>query len=157
MSSKGYNNDVEHQTLPEILTLALGWTHSVYYIVTIHLLILAGQIYLFWPLLPDFPHVWGDNVVGMVMAQYAAGFSGVYGYITPVPEISALLGPLSHVFGMVAIVMLLVHTVSHHTLLRIAIPSSLWFGSVLLFNLVNLIRTISWLEDSTSSQHPLLC
>ncbi|KAL0842762.1 hypothetical protein Bca101_016007 [Brassica carinata] len=155
MSGKGFNSDDdEHQARPEILTLALGWTHSLFYIVTIHLLILPVQVYLLWPLLPNFPHVWGDNVVGMVMAQY---LTGVYGYVSPLPEIPALLGPLSHVFGMAAIVMLLVHTVSHHIVLRIAIPSSLWFGSVFLFNLVNSIRIVCSLKDSTSSQHPLLC
>lgn len=156
MSGKGYNSDdEEHQTRPEILTLALGWTHSLFYIVMTHLLILAVQIYLLWPLLPNFPHVWGDTVVGrMVMVQYIIGF---YGYATPLPEIPALFGPLSHVFGMAAIIMILVHTVSHHILLWIAIPSSLWFGSVLLFNLVNSIRVVCSLKDSTSSQHPLLC
>lgn len=111
MSGKGYNSDdEEHQTRPEILTLALGWTHSLFYIVMTHLLILAVQIYLLWPLLPNFPHVWGDTVVGrMVMVQYLIGF---YGYATPFPEIPALFGPLSHVFGMAAIIMILVHTVS---------------------------------------------
>ncbi|WZZ37935.1 hypothetical protein YC2023_034194 [Brassica napus] len=115
MSGKCYNSDDdEHQTRPEILTLALGWTHSLFYIVMTHLLILAVQIYLIWPLLPKFPHVWGDTVVGMVMAQYIIGF---YGYATPLPEIPALFGPLSHVFGMAAIIMILDHTVSHHILL----------------------------------------
>ncbi|AED91245.1 hypothetical protein [Arabidopsis thaliana] len=70
MSGKGFEED--NQTL-EILRLALGWTKSEIYVLTMHWLIVGVEMYLFWPLYPNFPHVWGDSVMGMVMIQYVTG------------------------------------------------------------------------------------
>ncbi|CAD5331135.1 unnamed protein product [Arabidopsis thaliana] len=148
MSGKGFEED--NQTL-EILRLALGWTKSEIYVLTMHWLIVGVEMYLFWPLYPNFPHVWGDSVMGMVMIQYV---TGVISYASMSHPLTALLGRVSHLSGNVAIAMLLVHTVSHHVVLWIAIPSCLWLGSVFLFTLVDSFCIIN---SSPPEQYQLLC
>ncbi|XP_010453357.1 PREDICTED: uncharacterized protein LOC104735293 [Camelina sativa] len=90
MSGKGFDDD--DQILPEFLTLALGWTNSLIYVVTMHLLIVTVETCLFWPLLPNYPHVWGDSVIGMVIFQYITGVIGYASVSHPFTAVAFAMG-----------------------------------------------------------------